>query len=129
LDDRYSEIERVLGPEMCRLAAESHTEAINFVEGLVREEGIDCDFQRVDEFLFLHPSDKPKTIDDEFVATNTHGLRTEKTQGVPGIDFETGACLRFPDQAQFHPMKYLRGLAHAIVRHGGSIFTETRVEG
>src|SRR3990170_5362323 len=31
LDDRFSEIERVLGEENCRLAAESHTAAINFV--------------------------------------------------------------------------------------------------
>lgn len=128
LDDRYAEIERVLGATKCRLAIESHTEAINFIEQVVREENIDCAFKRVDGFLFLHPSDEAKSIDDEFVVTNKHGLRTEKMQGVPGIEGENGVCLKFPDQAQFHPLKYLRGLAHAIVRQGGSIFTETRVE-
>ena len=128
LDDRYSEIERVLGEENCRLAAESHTEAINFVEQVAREENIDCEFRRLDGFLFLHPTDDRSTIDDEFVATNKYGIRTEKIEGVPDVADETGICLRFPNQAQFHPMKYLKGLAEFIVRNGGSIYTETRIE-
>src|SRR5688500_13163084 len=90
LDDRYSEIERVLGEEKCQMAAESHTAAINFIEQAVREHNIDCEFQRVDGFLFLHPTDDHRTIDDEFVATNKHGIRTEKLQGVPGITGENG---------------------------------------
>jgi glycine/D-amino acid oxidase-like deaminating enzyme/nitrite reductase/ring-hydroxylating ferredoxin subunit len=129
LDDRYSAIERVLGEESCRLAAESHTAAINFIEEVVTRENIACDFKRIDGFLFLHPTDEPSTIDEEFIATNKHGIRTEKIQGVPGMEGEPGICLRFPDQAQFHPMKYLRGLAEYIVRNGGAIYTETRVEG
>ena len=76
LDDRYSEIERVLGEEKCRLAAESHTEAINFIERVSKEENIDCEFTRLDGFLFLHPTDDAKTIDQEFVATNKHGTTT-----------------------------------------------------
>lgn len=129
LDDRYAEIERVLGEEKCRLAAESHTEAINFVEKVVRDEHIECDFKRVDGFLFLHPTDEAKTIDEEFVATNKHGIRTEKIQGIPGITGETGVGLRFPNQAQFHPLKYLKGLADCIIRNGGAIYTETHIEG
>src|SRR3546814_2111512 len=39
---------------------------------------------------------------------------------VPGVEGETGVCLRFPEQAQFHPMKYLRGLADCILRNGRS---------
>ena len=35
--------------------------------------------------------------------------------------------LRFPRQAQFHPLKYLNGLARVIVDLGGRIFTGTRV--
>src|SRR5688500_15296387 len=36
LDDRYAQIERLLGSEKCRLAAQSHTEAINFIEKVVQ---------------------------------------------------------------------------------------------
>src|SRR5688500_11974412 len=128
LGDRYSEIERVLGEKKCRLAAESHTEAINFVERVAKEENISCEFTRLDGFLLLHPTAERKTIDDEFVATKKYGIRTEKIEGVPGMADEKGICLKFPGQAQFHPMKYLKGLADYIVRNGGSIYTETRVD-
>lgn len=119
LDDRYAQIERLLGEEKCKLAAQSHTEAINFIERVVREENIACDFTRLDGFLFLHPSDESKTIDEEFVTTNKYGIRTEKLLGVPGIAEEKkGLCLRFPNQGQFHPMKYLKGLSDFIVHNG-----------
>lgn len=129
LDDGYAEIQRVLGEEKSRLAAQSHTEAINFIERVIDEERIECDFSRVDGFLFLHPTDNVKTLQEELAATNACGISTHMIDGVPGMSGEEGPCLMFPDQAQFHPQKYLRGLAHAVVRHGGAIYTETRVEG
>jgi glycine/D-amino acid oxidase-like deaminating enzyme len=41
-------------------------------------------------------------------------------------DFNTGRCLYFPRQAQFHPLRYLGALALAIVKNGGQIFCKTR---
>ena len=124
LDDRYSEIEKRLGEKDAVLAAASHSSAIDFIERVVTEEKIDCDFMRIDGYLFLHPSDKMKTLEDEFEVTNRIGLKTEMLTSMPGIS-APGNALKFPRQAQFHPMKYLRGLAEAVVRYGGSIYTET----
>lgn len=126
LDDRYSEIEKVLGEDHSRLAAESHTRAIDFVEKLIGEENIDCEFKRTDGYLFLHPSDKVKTLTDELKATHRAGIITELLDDVPGIASAKGPCLRFPGQAQFHPMKYLKGLTACIIKNGGQIFTETK---
>jgi glycine/D-amino acid oxidase-like deaminating enzyme/nitrite reductase/ring-hydroxylating ferredoxin subunit len=42
--------------------------------------------------------------------------------------FDTGPCLRFPRQAQFHPLKYLAGMVQAILRGGGRIFTQSHAE-
>jgi Rieske Fe-S protein len=44
----------------------------------------------------------------------------------PITSFDTGPCLRFPRQAQFHPLKYLTALVKAIRRDGGFVFTNTR---
>jgi glycine/D-amino acid oxidase-like deaminating enzyme/nitrite reductase/ring-hydroxylating ferredoxin subunit len=128
LDDRYSEIENKLGETASMLAAMSHTEAINFIEKIIQEESISCDFHRVDGYLFLHPSDHLKTLEDELNATHRAGISTTLLQEVPGIPYEGGPCLRFPNQAQFHPMKYLRGLAEAIIKYDGIIFTQTRAQ-
>lgn len=128
LDDRYSEIEAKFGAQNSKLAAESHTAAIDFIEQVIKQENIDCDFKRVDGYLFLHPSDKLKTLEDELEATQRAGLKTEMLPHVPGIEIEKGPSLKFSNQAQFHPMKYIKGLAEAILRNGGKIFTETHAK-
>ncbi|RAK00282.1 glycine/D-amino acid oxidase-like deaminating enzyme [Larkinella arboricola] len=127
LDDSYTEIEHYHGEEGARIAAESHTEAINFIERTVQEEGIDCDFERLNGYLFLHPTDQPETLNQEFAASHRAGIDTHRLAQVPGFAKDEGQCLQFPNQAQFHPMKYLKGLTDAFVRLGGEIFTETRV--
>src|SRR5207248_5708688 len=55
LDDRYYDLEKLLGQEFSRLAAHSHSAAIDRVEKIVRDENIDCDFARVNGYLFLPP--------------------------------------------------------------------------
>src|SRR3954451_5094392 len=57
IDDRYFEIERLHGTGGARLAAESHTAAIDRIGAIVREEQIDCDFERLDGYLFLPPGE------------------------------------------------------------------------
>jgi glycine/D-amino acid oxidase-like deaminating enzyme/nitrite reductase/ring-hydroxylating ferredoxin subunit len=56
----------------------------------------------------------------------------ELVERVPGLSFDTGRALRFPDQAQFHVLKYIDGLSRALKRDGGRIFMEThaaKIEG
>ena len=53
MDDRYYEAERLFGEKGARLAAESHGAAIDRIEQVAREEGIDGDFARVVGYLFL----------------------------------------------------------------------------
>jgi glycine/D-amino acid oxidase-like deaminating enzyme/nitrite reductase/ring-hydroxylating ferredoxin subunit len=125
LDDRYTEIERLHGSEGAIIAADSHTAAIAFIESTALNEQIDCDFIRLNGYLFLHPTDKEESLMDEYEATHRAGIPTELIKGVPGIDMEKGPCLTFPHQGQFHPMKYLAGLTAALTRMGVKIFTET----
>jgi glycine/D-amino acid oxidase-like deaminating enzyme/nitrite reductase/ring-hydroxylating ferredoxin subunit len=127
LDDRYIEIERLHGAHGARLAAESHAQAIELIEAISEEEGIDCEFQRVSGYLFVPPGESRKILDAEFAAAHRAGLPVTLLESIPGITFAAGPCLRFPDQGQFQPMKYLRGLAAAVVRNGGRICNHTHV--
>ena len=128
IDDGYAEIERVHGEDSARLAAESHTEAIRTIERIVRNERIDCGFERVDGYLFCPPDGSLETLDEELEAAHRAGL-TDVTRGdrAPFTGFETTRCLRFPQQAQFHPLQYLAGLVRAIQSQGGRLYTDTRV--
>lgn len=125
-DDRYLDVEKLHGEEGARLTAESHTAAIEKVNDIVRRENIDCDFERCDGFLFAVPPDTQELLDDELAATHRAGLTdVEKVARAPLDSFDTGPALRYPRQAQFHPLKYLNGLVRAISRDGGRLFGHT----
>lgn len=128
LDDRYCELERLHGIDRTRLVAESRTAAIDAIEAIIQAEHIQCDFERVDGFLFAPSTSNREQLEKEKEAAERAGLVVEWESRAPIQDFDTGPCLRFPRQAQLHLMNYLHGLAQAFGRLGGRIFTGTRVQ-
>jgi len=128
IDDRYFEIERIHGQENAKLAAESHTMAIAFIEQAARSEHIACDFIRLDGYLFAPPGETSAVLEKELDAARRAGVPgVEMTARAPLPGFDTGPCLRFPRQGQFHPLKYLGGLASSFRAKGGRLFTSQRV--
>src|SRR2546423_1024833 len=125
-DDRYFQLEYLHGEKGSRLAAESHAAAIDQIERIVREEKIDCEFERLDGYLFVPPGESKQILDRELKAAHRAGLTDIEMVGQAPIEsYDTGKALRFPRQAQFHPLKYLAGLARAIEREGGRIYNQT----
>jgi len=125
LDDRYFELERLHGTEGARLAAESHTAAIAEIENIVRSEGIECDFKRVDGYLFGDWSVLKKERD---YALRAGVADVELLDRLP-VDFHSfGPALRFPQQAQFHATRYLNGLVAAIQKRGGQVYAATKAQ-
>ena len=57
LDDRYYELERQIGLEGMQHAAESHRVAVDCIETIVNREHLDCDFVRLDGYLFTPPGE------------------------------------------------------------------------
>jgi glycine/D-amino acid oxidase-like deaminating enzyme/nitrite reductase/ring-hydroxylating ferredoxin subunit len=120
IDDRYFEIERMHGKTGARLAGESHGVAIDLVGEIVADERIACDYRRLDAWLYAPADEKPGVIDRELEASRAAGVLVDVLERGP-MPFVRGPCLRFPNQAAFHPMRYLHGLARAIERRGGRI--------
>jgi glycine/D-amino acid oxidase-like deaminating enzyme/nitrite reductase/ring-hydroxylating ferredoxin subunit len=126
LDDRYFELERLHGLEGTRLAAQSHAHSIDQIERIVQSEKIDCEFGRLDGYLFVPPGESKEILHHEIEAAYRAGLTdVELVARAPIESYDTGEALRFPRQAQFHPLKYLSGLANAIERDGGKIYEQS----
>jgi glycine/D-amino acid oxidase-like deaminating enzyme/nitrite reductase/ring-hydroxylating ferredoxin subunit len=128
IDDLYFEIERLHGEHGARLAADSHGAAIDGIETIIRRESIACDFARVDGYLFLSPEHGEDVLDRELAAARRAGLNSVTKISRAPLVFDTGPCLRFPNQGQFHPLKYLAGLAQAIEKAGSRIYTGTHAQ-
>lgn len=124
-DEWYVFIEDKFGTDKARLVADSYARAIDLVESIATQEGIDCEFERLDGYLYALPGNGFQDLEKEYAAARRAGVPVELLPGVPDLPFDSGPAVRYADQAQFHPLKYLAGLAAAIERHGGKIFCGT----
>lgn len=129
LDDHYFELEKMFDTHTAQLVANSHMAAVKWIAKTVKDHKIDCHFKRVDGYLFLDPSDTVETLEKEYEATKRAGLTSEMLNSVPSIvGLDDKRCLKFSDQAQFHILLYLKGLADSFIKLGGKIYTQTRAQ-
>lgn len=127
LDDRFYKLENLFGKEGSAMAAQSHRAAIDKIEKIINDEQIACDFERLDGYLFAAPERSIEEIEQEYAAASRAGFDVDLVARAPILDFDTRLALRFANQGQFHPLKYLTGLAQAVQEMGGKIYTDTHV--
>ncbi|WP_413944051.1 FAD-dependent oxidoreductase [Bdellovibrio sp. HCB-162] len=128
LDDRFFDIEKYHGEKGAVTAAQSHRAAIDKVEQIVASEQIDCELENLDGFLFAQDDPRPNVLRRELEAAQRAGLKdVALLERAPFLSFDTGPCLKFANQMQLHPLKYLAALAERITKGGGLIFTGTHV--
>ncbi|MDP8942834.1 MAG: FAD-dependent oxidoreductase [Actinomycetota bacterium] len=121
----YTQIRSKFGKKGARAYGEANEAAIEQVASLVADEGIDCDFQRRDNYTWTELPQGLSTIQREAELAEELGLPASFTEDVP-LPFPVAGAVRFTDQAQFHPLKYLAGLAERVDGDGSHVFEETR---
>ncbi|TEU30163.1 FAD-dependent oxidoreductase [Alkanindiges illinoisensis] len=127
LDDRFYKLERLFGETGSQLAAESHTRAIDKIEEIVLHENIDCEFKRVDGYLFSHTTEDSHELDKELEAAQRAGFTDAQKVDFPPQQPQLGPAICFPRQGQFQPLAYVAGLAKAIQAKGGLLYDGTHV--
>jgi glycine/D-amino acid oxidase-like deaminating enzyme len=127
IDASYRKIVQLHGEKGAQLAAQSYTAAISEIESIVTSEKIECEFERLDGYLFLAHEDSEKKLVEEFEATQRAKLDVVRLDRPP-FSLKLGPCLRFPRQAQFHPLKYMAGLARSFKRAGGRLYGKTEAK-
>ena len=108
--------------------AESNQAAIDKIEYIVRSWDISCDFTIKPAYVYAGSEDSAQKILDEVRAARSLGLPASFEDNLQ-LPFETYGAVRFNHQAQFHPRKYLCGLAREIQGEGCYIFEKTRALG
>ena len=126
LDSPYTTIIQNFGQEGAQIVANATKEAIAHVKSNVEEFNIDCEFKEVPGFLFSQDEKQSKELEEIYEATSSVGVGISYVEAIPvPIPFEK--AVTFPGQAQFHPIKYLYGLAQAFESLGGIIIQSCRV--
>jgi len=128
-DDGYAELIKSHGRDGARLVYRSQAAAIDRIEAIQAAEPIECDFARLDGHLVLAPGTPASTLDAEFSAATEAGVPVaDEREQTPIHAKSLVRSLRFPDQARVHPLKYLSGLAGAVARQGGRLYSGSPVE-
>jgi glycine/D-amino acid oxidase-like deaminating enzyme/nitrite reductase/ring-hydroxylating ferredoxin subunit len=125
-DEGYWHLEKTLGESAARQVADSFAAAADMIEATAREESIECDFERLPGYLYSCAKDAETELSREREAAFRAGVRVSREEHLPISTFAAGPCLRFEDQAQFHPLRYIAGLTQATVKRGTRIFCDTR---
>lgn len=121
----YARISRTHGNDGARVYGEANERAKEWIASLVEEEGIDCDFRRRDAYLYAFDESERSQVESEAEAAIEAGLPAELLADAP-LPFSVSGALRFREQAEFHPVKYLLALADLIEQEGGAIHENTR---
>lgn len=126
-DDSLSELLSMRGQELAKGFHASQSAAVDRIESIQKELQIDCEFRRLDGILFLDPESDQSVLDDEVSAAMDIGVTVERGKGLPLRTLDERPFLRYPAQATFHPLKYLRGVADALTKKGARLHANTAV--
>ncbi|MES2136181.1 MAG: FAD-dependent oxidoreductase [Pseudomonadota bacterium] len=129
IDDRYFELISAVGEAGARLYHESQAAAVNRIEAICGDEGIDADFTRLSGYLIPAEQGHMAELQKEYDACRTLGVEVEWTERAPYELVPGTKALKFADQGRFHPLKYCAGLVRAIELRGGRIHGGTAYVG
>ena len=125
IDDRYFDLIKVVGEDNARLYHESQVAAVNRIEQICEDEGIDSDFTRLPGYLVPADASYQAELEQEYEACRKLGVEVKWSDTAPVPLPDGTRALKFPNQGRFHPLKYCAGLALAIQKRGGRLFSRT----
>jgi glycine/D-amino acid oxidase-like deaminating enzyme/nitrite reductase/ring-hydroxylating ferredoxin subunit len=116
------------GEDAARVYAQASVAGVEAIARLVAEESIDCELERRPAYTYAADASERDSVEAELEAARGAGLPVEWVDG-PDLPFGVAGAVRLADQLQFHPVRYVQGLAAAVVRAGSLVFEDTRALG
>ena len=113
----YDKLIREFGVDRARLYLEANQGALAAYRALCQT--IDCDFTEKDAFVYS--MGKRWKLEREVKALDRLGFKAELTEHIP-LPFPVAGAVKFPRQAQFHPLKFIAAIAKDL-----RIFEHTKV--
>jgi glycine/D-amino acid oxidase-like deaminating enzyme/nitrite reductase/ring-hydroxylating ferredoxin subunit len=122
---KYSDLVRDFGSDGATAYAAANLAGIDLIERLATEEGIDCGFERRRAMTYAWSPDARARLEREVEAAHAAGLDVRFVEDA-GLPFETAGAVILDQQAEFHPRRWIQGLAATIAGDGSHVFERTR---
>lgn len=122
----YSKLLSYKGEERAWQYATSNQRAIDQYQEIIQDLQIDCDYEVLPNYIYT--LDNELKIMQEVEAAKKLGLPARFTRDTT-LPFPVKAAIRFDNQAQFHPLKFLDAVANQITIYENTRVTEVRSDG
>lgn len=120
----YAKLIKEQGEELARQYAKANDTAIHTIAKIAAENGIECDFIWQSAHLYTTQDKYLKEIEDEIIAARSLGIKADFIEAI-NLPITIKGAMRFSEQAQYHPVKFLRGLADLIIKNASNIYENT----
>jgi glycine/D-amino acid oxidase-like deaminating enzyme/nitrite reductase/ring-hydroxylating ferredoxin subunit len=121
----YQTLESDFGEDRARHYAEAQQAGLSTIRSLAAQYGIDCDLQEKAAYTYTRDEARVGEIEQEVETARRLGLPASLVRQTD-LPFDVLAAVRFDGQAQFHPTKYVVGLAETIPGGGCHVFESSR---
>jgi glycine/D-amino acid oxidase-like deaminating enzyme/nitrite reductase/ring-hydroxylating ferredoxin subunit len=121
----YRQLAKSIGRDKARAYGEANEAGIARVFALADELGIDCDLRRKPNYTYAEDAADLDKVREEAQVAGELGLPAAYVEDLD-LPYAVAGAVRFGDQAEFHPVKYLEGMAAAL---SGPVHCDTLVTG
>jgi len=121
----YNKIIKQLGKDLAKQYAEANETAINEIKKIVDMHKIDCDYTLQSAFVYTEQEKYIKEIEEEVNTASELGIKASFVEDIP-FPIPIFAAVKFDNQAQFHPRKYVLSLAKILHDNHVHIYENTR---
>ena len=101
------------GEDYAKKYLEANEKAIENIKQIIKEEQIDCDFSMQKSYVYTTKEDEVLEIQKEVAVVNKLGKNAKFVNKID-LPIKIKGAIEFEGQAQFHPRKYMLGLANSI---------------
>lgn len=117
---------RDYGEDAARGVWQAGRRALDFIEAVVNALALDCDWRRVPAYHYAAEAGDVAAIAEEVRLARQLGFVADFTHECVVPPMHHGG-MRVANQGQFHPLRYLDGLAAELARRGVAIHEHTHV--
>ena len=115
----YAELLNKIGAENARKYLEINLKAVD----LIKQIATDCDLEQKDNYVYSK-TDRKK-LENEILALEKIGFKAELCDSVP-LPLRTVGAVKFTNQAQFHPLKFIRTISKNLKIYENTFVKEVK---
>lgn len=109
----YKKLSGVFGEDVAMEYGKMNERAIDEFERIIMQEKIDCSFKWLSSYLYTNTELGAALLKQEYEIAKKAGILASLVSE-PSLPFSVHLALKYDRQAQFHPLKFLKGISKEL---------------